>query len=309
MVFRGMKSRDQIDFSSSYIKKESLAEVKDFLRENISREFKVNFGLSDTQWIERATVNWFNDQSNYDGRWSVIRERIPQTGKVLDMAAGCGTFVLFGLQRGYDVWGVEPESWKRVYLQRKVIASGYPENFLSNVVDGVGEALPFADETFDLVTTYQTLEHVRDVELCIKEMLRVLKPEGILYIKAPDYNCFFEPHYRVPFLPKMNKGLAAIYLRLLGRPTLGLRSLQWVTEKGVVKLLRTSGYPVRIERTAHYYSTKRQRKIRNLLPKPLRKSSLVWSLNLAYELKSKLARLTMVGREERDLDLWVTKGN
>jgi ubiquinone/menaquinone biosynthesis C-methylase UbiE len=94
------------------------------------------------------------------------------------MAAGCGTFVLFGLHNGYDAWGVEPEEWKREYFRKKILASNYPVKYLDHVVASVGEALPFQDESFDIVTTYQTLEHVQDVNECIQEMLRVLKPGG-----------------------------------------------------------------------------------------------------------------------------------
>jgi ubiquinone/menaquinone biosynthesis C-methylase UbiE len=202
-------------------KEVSLTEVKNFLRENFRKESERYFGLKDAKWIDRATDNWFDDQNNYDGRWKIIRERVPTVGKVLYMAAGCGTFVLFGLHNGYDAWGVEPEEWKREYFRKKILASNYPVKYLDHVVASVGEALPFQDESFDIVTTYQTLEHVRDVNMCILEMLRVLKPWGILYIKAPDYNCFFEPHYRVPFLPKMNKKLAAAYLRVINKPILG----------------------------------------------------------------------------------------
>src|SRR3989338_1338558 len=103
------------------------------------------------------------------------------------MAAGCGTFVLFGLHRGYDVWGIEPEAWKREYFRLKIETSCYSTHFLKHVLAGYGESLPFANECFDCVTTYQTLEHVRDIKKCIEEMLRVLKPNGALYIRAPDY--------------------------------------------------------------------------------------------------------------------------
>ncbi|WP_219925286.1 methyltransferase domain-containing protein [Aeromonas veronii] len=36
----------------------------------------------------------------------------------------------------------------------------------------------FEDNTFDVVTTYQTLEHVQDVAACIDELIRVAKPGG-----------------------------------------------------------------------------------------------------------------------------------
>jgi SAM-dependent methyltransferase len=40
------------------------------------------------------------------------------------------------------------------------------------------EALPFPDETFDLVVGHAVLHHIPDVELAMREVLRVLKPGG-----------------------------------------------------------------------------------------------------------------------------------
>ena len=284
-----------------------LNDVRDFLRESIKKESEVFFGLKDIKWVDQVTNNWFDDQNNYDRRWEVINRIIPKVGRILDMAAGCGTFVLFGLQNGYDVWGIEREEWKREYFRRKVLASNYLAKYLNRVVAGVGEALPFQDESFDLVTTYQTLEHVQDVNMCIQELLRVLKPGGILYIKAPDYNCFFEPHYRVPFLPKMNKKLASVYLKFIGKPLLGLQTLQWVTEKKVVKSLRMSKYNVNIQRVNLYHSIWRQEKIRELLPRSFRNFYVIRFLDFVYQLKLKIAGLVKIGREEKNIDLWVTK--
>jgi len=47
------------------------------------------------------------------------------------------------------------------------------------------EQLPFADNTLDIVVTQETLEHVKDPFLVIKEINRVLKPNGILYCQVP----------------------------------------------------------------------------------------------------------------------------
>jgi SAM-dependent methyltransferase len=46
-------------------------------------------------------------------------------------------------------------------------------------------ALPFADESFDLVVTQETLEHVSDPFLAMREIGRVLKRGGTLYCQLP----------------------------------------------------------------------------------------------------------------------------
>ena len=45
-----------------------------------------------------------------------------------------------------------------------------------------GERLPFQDESFDAMTSFSSIEHQRDKETAANEMIRVLKPGGLLAI-------------------------------------------------------------------------------------------------------------------------------
>lgn len=47
---------------------------------------------------------------------------------------------------------------------------------------------PFADETFDWVFCSHVLEHIRELDVCVNEILRILKPGGLAWIQVP-----FEP--------------------------------------------------------------------------------------------------------------------
>jgi SAM-dependent methyltransferase len=48
--------------------------------------------------------------------------------------------------------------------------------------------LPFDDGSFDLVLCAETLEHVRDVQLLLSELRRVLRPGGTLAISTPAHS-------------------------------------------------------------------------------------------------------------------------
>ncbi len=274
---------------------------------NLCREWADYFGLPDGPWIARAVNNWFDDSQNYDRRWNSITLRRPEVGAILDMAAGCGTFMLYGLRRGFNVMGVEPEAWKRTYYARKVALSGDPAAFASRMIGSVGETLPFADSTFDLVSTFQTLEHVADVSECLREMVRVLRPGGVLYLRAPDYRCFFEPHYRLPFLPKMHRPWAERYLRFLGRPTAGLATLNWTTEREIIAELRRLPGSLNIERNREFFVERKRREIDATLPKFLGAMGLARPLNGLHQFRRKAAGWVKVGRQERVIDLWITK--
>lgn len=48
------------------------------------------------------------------------------------------------------------------------------------------EALPFGDATFDRILLVDAFHHVRDQDAALRELLRVLKPDGRLVIEEPD---------------------------------------------------------------------------------------------------------------------------
>ena len=54
-----------------------------------------------------------------------------------------------------------------------------------SVVADLGASLPFASESFDTVISFNTLEHLADDRFALREMVRVLKPGGQLWILVP----------------------------------------------------------------------------------------------------------------------------
>jgi SAM-dependent methyltransferase len=52
---------------------------------------------------------------------------------------------------------------------------------------GPDAPLPFDDSDFDLVLCAETIEHVRDVQLLLSEIRRVLRPRGTLAVTTPAY--------------------------------------------------------------------------------------------------------------------------
>lgn len=78
-------------------------------------------------------------------------------------------------------------------------------------VIGVGEMLPFKDESFDGVFSIAVLEHVRDPFRCAAEIIRVLKPGGKLIACVP----FLQPYHGYPhhYYNMTHQGLSALFER------------------------------------------------------------------------------------------------
>ncbi|MCG7754945.1 class I SAM-dependent methyltransferase, partial [Flavihumibacter cheonanensis] len=51
---------------------------------------------------------------------------------------------------------------------------------------------PFADDAFDAVVSFETLEHLEDHDGLLREFRRVLKPGGFLLISSPDKAVYSE---------------------------------------------------------------------------------------------------------------------
>jgi hypothetical protein len=78
---------------------------------------------------------------------------------------------------------------------------------------GVGERLPFKDDSFDGVVSVAVLEHVRDPFACAAEIARVLRPGGRLFCVVP----FLQPEHGYPrhYYNMAPQGLRALFERRL----------------------------------------------------------------------------------------------
>jgi len=80
-----------------------------------------------------------------------------------------------------------------------------------------GDALPFPDESLDVVVFNHIYEHVVDADAVLTEIHRVLKPAGVAYLGLGNKYQVMEPHYRLPFLSWLPQRAADRYVRAFGK--------------------------------------------------------------------------------------------
>ena len=78
--------------------------------------------------------------------------------------------------RGWDAEGVEPSP---------VLGELAREKFGLKVKTGALESAAFPDESFDVITLLDVIEHLHDVRTMLKEIRRIIKPDGVFFIKTP----------------------------------------------------------------------------------------------------------------------------
>jgi ubiquinone/menaquinone biosynthesis C-methylase UbiE len=106
--------------------------------------------------------------------------------RVLELACGRGGFSRLLAERGASVCGADFSGAALQVGSRKGATNG------SRVVDvdftqADAQRLPFASEAFDLVVSCETIEHLPDPQAGLREMARVCRRGGLLYLTTPNY--------------------------------------------------------------------------------------------------------------------------
>ena len=230
--------------AKKYLKKKIILDIKKYYACNPK-----TYILRD-EYIDGICHNWMDDKNQgiSKNRIKVIKEYSPQASTILDVAGGCGTFFFHGLINGYNMHAIEPEQWKNNFIKIKANEYNYPKYWLNNFIKEYGEKLPYKNNSFDCVSSWHTLEHVANVKDCLKEMIRVTKVDGIIHLVCPDYKSTFEGHYKLPWLYCFSKFsiIEKTYLKLLGRPILGLNTFNYITYNKIISILEKNHQNIKI---------------------------------------------------------------
>lgn len=111
---------------------------------------------------------------------------------VLDAACGDGMTGYAFKSYGYNVELVDFEDWREPRAAN-----------ISFTCANLSKPLPYNSDFFDLICSFNAFEHIDDPGVCFKELLRICKPGGHIYLEfGPLYNSPWGLHaYRTLWMP------------------------------------------------------------------------------------------------------------
>ncbi|QFS82236.1 Ubiquinone biosynthesis O-methyltransferase [Roseivivax sp. THAF40] len=131
-------------------------------------------------------IRWVRTLKNLvPGRLKYFDRYIDWSGKtVLDLGCAGGFMAEALAKRGAEVTGIDPA--REAINAAKAHAEGEGLSIRYDV--GVGEALPYGDDSFDAVVCVDVLEHVADLQKTLDEVARVLRPGGLFLYDTINRN-------------------------------------------------------------------------------------------------------------------------
>jgi SAM-dependent methyltransferase len=117
-------------------------------------------------------------------RVNLVKRNFGSEGRWLDVGCSAGFVVKAASQCGFNAYGVDVEPWGINY--------GNTELGLNNLSVGLLENQAYPNEFFNVISLYDVIEHVPDLNTLAKELKRILAPNGVIDIVTPDIG-----HFRV----------------------------------------------------------------------------------------------------------------
>lgn len=180
---------------------------------------------------------------------ATLVRQCPQLRRVLEIGCGTGEFLAFLESKGLEVAGVEfADSAQRVRFKGKLYV-------------GRMEDLEIPQASFDGVLLLNVIEHLIDPLDVLKKIRRMLAPKGVLLLRHPNSDLFFNPLYR--YLVEFPKYLLHRSLLRRGKKTkftiLGFQNqhLFYFDRRSVTRMLDQAGLCIQDYTTVDPYNRRR----------------------------------------------------
>jgi 2-polyprenyl-3-methyl-5-hydroxy-6-metoxy-1,4-benzoquinol methylase len=135
-----------------------------------------------TEFVQKFGYgNYIHDHYLAELWFKQLLERIyrfsPPPGLLLDVGCALGYFLAQAHTSGWEVQGLERSQFAVQYAQNQ---------FQLNIHHGTLENNQLQEHEYDIVTMFDVLEHVLDINIALKEITRLVKQGGLLVLTTPN---------------------------------------------------------------------------------------------------------------------------
>ena len=138
--------------------------------------------------------------------------------KILELGSGDGNGVKLMsniLKSQHEDFNIEVFGLDYQRESQNVVKAKYNDKYLIKL-ENTSQEYPFNRNTFDCIYSNQVFEHVKDIDLLVENVQRVLKNNGIKIALYPEKNIIREPHCLIPFVHRIkNKKIKKIIVKKL----------------------------------------------------------------------------------------------
>jgi 2-polyprenyl-3-methyl-5-hydroxy-6-metoxy-1,4-benzoquinol methylase len=138
--------------------------------------------LSDYLPLHRA--NWQNSLAERRAHLELIRRysSLPSQPRLLDVGCALGFMLQEAKAAGWDAVGVETSGFAARYAS---------EHTGCTVYEGTLQNAGLEPASFDVVTLMDVIEHIPEPCTLLREVSRVLRPGGTIFLVTPNFGSFF----------------------------------------------------------------------------------------------------------------------
>ncbi len=123
------------------------------------------------QWVKKFTIR---------RKINLFKKHVGRNWSVLDVGAGTGDLLLAARNKGFAIYGVEPNKMARENASKKGVdlTAEYP-----------------AGKQFGIISLWHVLEHLPDPNEEIRKIRAMLSDDGTLFIAVPNFNSYDAKYY------------------------------------------------------------------------------------------------------------------
>ena len=128
----------------------------------------------------KYSMYWWSNRFN-----AILARRYGKHGsRLLEIGSGMG-HLIGSLEADFETHALDVNHWALAQSRQVTDTTG--------LTTGSAERLPFADGSFGVVIIKHVVEHLRDPELAVSELGRILAPGGILILATPNLDSLLKP--------------------------------------------------------------------------------------------------------------------